>query len=157
MLKVISNSTPIIALLKIDRLDILESLYEKIIIPEAVNEELCFKDSDLLKSHEFIEIVKVKNIEAKKMYQTALHKGEVEVMMLAQEINADLCIIDDQLARKYAEYIGLKITGTIGIILKAKQKNIINEVKPFVEKMIKNGIYIDEKLKDLILDIANEK
>lgn len=77
-------------------------------------------------------------------------------MILAEEINADLCIIDDLLARKYAKYLGYTITGTIGILLKAKEEGYINKVKPLLDDLLNGGIYIDDKLYDRILKIANE-
>ncbi|MCK4312764.1 MAG: DUF3368 domain-containing protein [Candidatus Cloacimonetes bacterium] len=65
-------------------------------------------------------------------------------------------MIDDLLARKYAEHLGLIVTGTFGILLKAKQKGIISLLKPLLDKLMKNGFYIDDKLYDQILQIAGE-
>lgn len=101
--------------------------------------------------------MKIKNEEAKKLFVTSLHKGEVEVMILAKEIKADICIIDDLLARKYAKYYGLQITGTIGIILKAKKLGIITEIRPIMNELIDSDIYIDKKLYNKALKIAGEK
>lgn len=77
-------------------------------------------------------------------------------MILAEEIKADLCIIDDLLARKYAKYLGLNITGTLGILIKAKEKTIIPSVKPLMDELIKNNIYIDNKLYNNILELTKE-
>lgn len=162
MRKVISNSTPLIALNKISRLDLLEKIYEKIIIPCAVYEEVILESTtrnknDFIKKSAFIEIMEIKNVEAKDLFKTSLHKGEVEVMILAKEIAADLCIIDDLLARKHTKYHKINITGTIGVILKAKELGIINEVKPIIVELINVGIYIDDKLYKRVIKIAGEK
>lgn len=161
MRKVIANSTPLIALNKIDKLNLLQHLYKQIIIPYAVYEEVILESNqkdieDFIKASGFIKIMKIKNEEAKKIFVTSLHKGEVEVMILAKEIDADLCIIDDLLARKYAKYHNLNITGTIGVILKAKELGIILEVKSTIDELIEAGIYIDTKLYNKILVLAKE-
>ena len=110
----------------------------------------------ILKKSGSIEIIPIKNEEARRFFATSLHKGEVEVMILAKEIGADLCIIDDLLARKYAKFYGLKITGTMGVLLKAKQLKLITEVKPIMDELIASGIYIDNNLYNKVLELANE-
>jgi len=77
-------------------------------------------------------------------------------MILGNEIKADLCIIDDLLARKYAKHLGFNITGTLGILIKAKEKGILEKVKPLIDELIKNNIYINDKLYRTVLKIANE-
>ena len=63
------------------------------------------------------------------MYQAKLHAGEVEVMILAQETpKADLVVLDDNAAKKTAKFLGLKVTGTLGVILKAKKQGFIERV-----------------------------
>lgn len=160
MRKVISNATPLIALNKIGKLDLLRQVYKEIIIPYAVYEEVVLDfdaPDDFVQKNNFINVMKIKNEEAKKLFVTSLHKGEVEVMILAKEIKADICIIDDLLARKYAKYYGLQITGTIGIILKAKKLGIITEIRPIMNELIDSDIYIDKKLYNKALKIAGEK
>lgn len=162
MLKIIANSTPLIALNKIGKLDLLKQMYREIIIPYAVYEEVILESSikesnDFIKESGFINIIKIKNEEAKRLFVTSLHKGEVEVMILAKEIEADLCIIDDLLARRYAKYYNLNITGTIGAILKSKEQGIISEVRPIMDELIDSGIYIDPKLYNRVIEIACEK
>lgn len=157
MRKVVVNSTPLISLYKINKLNLLKEIYGSIYVPYGVYEELSIKDKyNFLNELDFIRIQKIENKEARKFFKTSLHKGEVEVMILAEEINADLCIIDDLLARKYAKYLGYTITGTIGILLKAKEEGYINKVKPLLDDLLNGGIYIDDKLYDRILKIANE-
>ena len=95
-------------------------------------------------------------MEAKRFFKVQLHDGEVEVMILGRELEAELLIIDDYLAREYAKYLGFKVTGTFGLLLKAKEKGIIEYVKPLVDGLVDNGIYIDDKLYQNILGIAGE-
>jgi predicted nucleic acid-binding protein len=107
---VVMNSTPIILLQKVGRLGLLNLLYSKVYIPEAVYKEVITdgksKNDDFISANSFIEIVKVQNVEAKKLFKSNLHEGEVETIMLAMEKGADLCVLDDLLARKYAKNTG---------------------------------------------------
>lgn len=157
MRKIVVNSTPLISLYKIKKIDLLQELYTKIYVPYGVYEELSADGKyNFLTEVDFITIQKIKNKEAKKFFKTSLHKGEVEVMILAEEINADLCIIDDLLARKYAKYLGHTVSGTIGVLLKAKEKGYIIKIKPLLDDLLNNGIYIDEELYNTVLKMANE-
>ena len=162
MRRVIVNSTPIIVLCNIGLLDILKALYAEIYIPEAVYREVTEKDDSacqvLKTALNWIHVEKIANQADKKMYKAKLHDGEVEVMILAQEGTADdLVVIDDNAAKKTAKYLGLKVTGTIGVLLKAKREGIIPEIASVLEKMKKNGFYISESLEQLVLEQAGEQ
>lgn len=124
MRKVVVNTTPLIALSHVGHLDILRELYGEVIIPEAVYRELSVKEESVCKkmvdaSLEWIHVMKIENQMAKLMYKTQLHDGEVEVMILAKEIGADVVIIDDANAKKHAKYLQLPVTGTLGVLIKA--------------------------------------
>jgi len=154
MPKVVSNTTPIISLLKINRLDLLKQLYTQIYIPEAVYKEIeagktkeFYKD---LSKIDWIKIVKIQDKLAVK-YFLDLDSGEAEAIVLASEINADLIILDEKLGRFHAKHADLKVTGTIGILLKAKTDGLISELKPLLNELTKKDVWISEKLKREIL------
>jgi predicted nucleic acid-binding protein len=153
---VISNSTPIIALLRIGRLGILEKLYGAVIIPEAVHEEITVKDASALDGVEWIDVRNIANIAAKEAFAATLHDGEVEVMLLAKEIGADLIIMDDGLARKHAKYLDLTVTGTVGVLLRAKRDGIINEIRPVLDDLVGQGFYISDDVFREVLRLAGE-
>lgn len=159
MRKIIVNSTPLIILGKIDELEILKNLYGEIIIPQAVFEEVTSKNDfakEKILNSSWIKILEVQDKTNRKIYQAKLHDGEVEVMMLAKEISADLLIIDDNAAKKTAKFLEFKVTGTLGILLKAKSEKIISEVKPILEKMLEKNFYISEEVIKLVLKTAGE-
>lgn len=142
-------------------LHVLKALYAEICIPEAVYREVTKKDDSACQvfktALDWIHVEKIANQSDKKMYKAKLHDGEVEVMILAQEGSADdLVVIDDNAAKKTAKYLGLKVTGTIGVLLKAKEKGIILEIAPVLEKMKKNGFYISESLEQMVMRQAGE-
>jgi predicted nucleic acid-binding protein len=161
MRKVVVNTTPLIALSHIGQLDILKKMYGEILIPNAVYNELSAKPDSICKievdnSKDWIRVEEIKNQMAKSMYKTQLHEGEVEVMILAQEVNADLVIIDDANAKKHAKYLKLLVTGTLGVLIKAKQSGYVDKLKPMLQMMIENGIYISQDLVKLCLKQVGE-
>ncbi len=162
MRKVIVNSTPLIALCHVNQLNILKELYGEVIIPRAVYDEISVKKDSVCKkivdeSLEWIHVQKIQNVMAKAMFKSQLHDGEVEVMILAKEQNADVVIIDDQNAKKYAKYLELPVTGILGILIKAKQVGYIPELKPLLDVMVQNGIYIKNSLIEHCLELVGEK
>ena len=162
MRKVIVNTTPLVALCHVGQLDILKKVYGEIMIPQAVYRELSEKKESKCKkqvdaSLDWIHVEKIENQMAKSMFKTQLHDGEVEVMILAKEKNADIVIIDDANAKKHAKYLKLPVTGTLGVLIKAKRQGYISELKPIIQGMIDKYIYISEKLMRLCLEQVNEE
>lgn len=86
-----------------------------------------------------------------------LDKGEAEVLILSQEIDADLVIIDEVVARPFAKQIGVKMTGTLGILLKAKEKGFILSVKELILKLREKGTWFHPKLITKIVELAGEE
>lgn len=161
MHRVIVNSTPLIILCSIGKLNILKQLYTEINIPQAVFREVTEKPDSacqiLKESLDWIHIEKIQSEVDKKMYKAKLHDGEVEVMILAQqEIKADLVIIDDNAAKKTAKYLGLPVTGTMGVLLKAKREGYITEIASVIEEMRRKGFYISDSLVNMVLEQAGE-
>ena len=115
MRKVVSNTTPIISLLKIRKLDILQELYHKIIIPKAVFQEIEFgKDKEYyvdMSKLDWVEIMTIHSPSAR-LYIFDLGDGEAETIILAQEQVADVAIIDEKLGRRYASQLNIPVTGT---------------------------------------------
>ncbi len=160
MPKIVSNTTPIISLLKIGRLDLLQKLYRQIYIPSEVFEEIeagktkeYYKD---LSKIDWIRITEIQNKQAIKFFLD-LDAGEAEAIILATEINADLIILDEKLGRFHAKHADLKITGTIGMLIKAKSKGLVKELKPLLDELTDKDVWIGEKLKNEILKRVDEK
>ncbi len=160
MPKVVSNTTPIISLLKLNRLNILQQLYSKIYIPTAVYNEIeagkskrYYKD---LSKIDWINIVKIQDDQAVR-YFLDLDLGEAESIVLATELNADLIILDEKIGRFHAKHAGLKVTGTIGILIKAKTQELISELKPLLDELVQKNVWISDKLKKEILKKVGEE
>jgi predicted nucleic acid-binding protein len=160
MPKVVSNTTPIISLLKIDKLHVLKELYGVIYLPlEVFNEIEAGKNKDFyvdLSKFEWIKIQKIKNKKSLS-YFLDLDKGEAEAIVLAAEIGADRIILDETLGRFHAKHAGLKVTGTLGILLKAKQLGFVSELKSLLLELRIKGIWLSDRLIEEMLKLANEK
>jgi len=147
-------------LLKLNQLDLLRQLYKKIHIPTAVYNEIeagkakvFYKD---LSHIDWIDILEIRDKKAVK-YFLDLDSGEAEAIVLAVELKADLIVIDEKLGRFHAKHADLKVTGTIGILLKAKTAGLIDELKPLLNELLEKDVWISEKLKHEILAKAGEK
>jgi hypothetical protein len=159
MPKVVSNTTPILALLKIAKLEILKELYGHIFIPQEVfNEIEAGKGNEFYMDLSKIEWITIEKIQDEKSlsYFLDLDKGEAEAIVLAAEIGAGLIILDETLGRFHAKHAGLVVTGILGILLKAKQLGYIKELKPLLLELRLKGVWLGDSIIEQILRIANE-
>ena len=162
--KIVCNASPIINLSKIDKLDLIKKLYQKIIIPGAVFKELIVRGHDKenipaiksLIANNIIEVQEVQSNALVRALEKDLDPGESAAIALAAQINAELIILDERDARETAEMYNLKKTGFIGILMKAKQKGFIDSVKKCLDQAIEKGFWIDEKLYQTIIKKLNE-
>ncbi len=161
---IVSDTTPIISLIKIGILELLKSMYGEIILPEAVYNELISnplmsREAEIIKKSTFLKVTKVENEFAVKLLQKQLNlgTGESEAIVLADTMKAGLLLIDEKKARGIAESMGINITGTLGILLDAKRQNRIKKLKPLLDGLIGNNIRISKKLYNDVLELANEK
>jgi len=157
---VVCNATPIISLSLIGQLALLEKLYSNVVIPPAVVSEVLaggrkhigvseFQQADWLEQRPLIDPRRADLL-------VDLDRGEAEVIALAQELNADLVIIDERLGRWHGQRLGLSITGTLGVLLKAKQIGFIPELAPLITSLRDGGIYLGDNVVAQVLQLANE-
>lgn len=133
---IVGDSSALIALAIIDKLELLEKLYQNLYIPQAVYDEVTEigrPQSDKLKL--FLRN-RVKTVELK-ITKLGLGLGELEAITLYKNLNADVLLIDDNRAKKYAILNDIKVIGSLGILIKAKQDGYIKNIKPFLEQLQK--------------------
>lgn len=161
MQKVISNSSPLIHLSKIGYLGLLKDYFQRIVVPEAVYKECIVEGENreevkFLKEANWIEVKQTKDKNLIKLLESHLDYGESEAIALALEIDADLILLDDLDARETARIYDLQITGTIGILLRAKFEGKIVSLKDTLRKLMKTGFWINKKLIQELLKFAGE-
>jgi len=140
-MKVVVNTTPLISLACVGRLDLLERLFGGIILAEAV-----FREIKAKQSHAYVEIdqpwIEIRPI-AGQMYKqlllSQLDSGEAETIILAQEIQADYVVIDENRGYRLARQAGLPVVRTLSLLLRAKQKGYVTQIKPILDEMVARG------------------
>ena len=152
-MKVISNSSSLIALSEIGKLNLLNKIFGEVIIPNAVEKEV-YREKLPPK---WIKVSSVTQQLASRILESGLGPGESEAICLSKEIDVDILILDDLNARRVAEKLEINITGTLGILLLAKEKKLIKSIKPLMEELMKGGFRISDELCEDVLDLAGEK
>jgi predicted nucleic acid-binding protein len=156
---VVSDTSAITNLIQIDHLWLLREVYQNIIIPQAVYDELVSdtKNKLIIESLSWIKIKEVKENDITRNLKEVLDPGESEAITLALELDADFIIIDEKKGRKIAEDYGLRKIGLVGILVESKRKGLIKEVRNLLEQLIdKANFFVSEKLYKDVLFQLNE-
>lgn len=140
MPKVIPDTSCLILLKKIGALELLNSLYDEILITEIVLKEF---QEELPISHSKI---KIENTEFYSLLCQQIDPGEASVIVHASRSKECLMILDDLKGRKVAAALNLNFTGTLGLLVKAKRSGVIPEIKPLVLKLIESDIRISPQV-----------
>ena len=147
---VISDTSTLILFDKINEFDLLKKVYGQLTTTPEIAEEFGEK------LPEWIVIQPVKDTKYQKFLETQVDRGEASALALASELENVLLILDDLKARKLAVKLQFKTTGTLGIIHKAKEKSIIQKVKPLIEKLLSTNFRISNEVINEILRLNNE-
>jgi predicted nucleic acid-binding protein len=158
-LRVVSNTTPILSLIKIGKLDLLPALYRQVTVPEAVYREIMAGyDKEYFADIRNFGWITVESIGSVVLRQALydLDDGEAETIVIAQEQSADLVIIDEKNGRRAAERLGLTLTGTIGVLLTAKKCGFITEIAPLLSELQNCQSWMSKGLIKTAIEIAGE-
>ena len=156
----ICNTSPLLYLHQIGRLQLLRILYGEIFIPPAVESELLAGHRQGVDVPNISQIswIHILSVQAQALIPvvTDLGAGEAEVIGLALEHPDCRIILDDQLGRRVASINHIKLTGTFGVVLKAKQLGHLEEVRPIIQNLRDAGLWISDSLEKLVLTQAGE-
>lgn len=147
---IISDTSCLILLIKINELDLLHRFSNRIIITSIIKDEL---NVDL---PEWIEVIDPKDKHYQNILEMDLDKGEASAISLMLEIDDAILMIDDLKGRKIAEKLKLKYSGTFGFLIKAKEIGFIKEIRPIIEKIRRTNFRFSEQLLQGVLKQANE-
>ena len=157
---VVSDTTPLISLLKINRLDLLKKLFGDVLIPQAVFDELTdderFRlEADQIREKKFIVVKPVNNPESTNILKraTGLDQGESEAIVLTDELKADLLLMDEAKGRNVSAQMGLRIMVTIGILMAAYEEDELSsdEVRECIAGLQHAGRHIGQSHYQMLL------
>ena len=148
---IISDTSCLIVLSKIEKLDLLKNLYHEILITSDVFQEFGGSLPD------WIIITEVKDKQKQKEIEERLDKGEASSIALALEIENTTLIIDEIKGRKIAQSFNIDIIGTIGIILLADKKGLISDVTSLILRLVNKGFRLSDKLINKIIEKYGQK
>ena len=163
-MRAVSNTSPISNLASIDRLGLLRSQFRDLWIPSAVEQELeghpdmeARSRIEMALAEGWIRIAAPRDSHLLRILLLQLHAGEAETIALAADLNADLALMDEQEGRQLAARAGLKVTGVLGVLLRAKRSGEVAAVKPAIDLLrAKAGFFLSDLLEKQVLEAAGE-
>ena len=156
---VITNTSPLFYLHQINRIDLLQTLYSQITVPAAVQRELEAGQAQGLSIPNLNNLDWITLTSAKASFLpnvTDLGEGEAEVIALGIENPDSLLILDDALGRQIAQLHNLRYTGTLGVLIRAKQLGYVEDVKPLINSLQAKGMWLTPSIIENVLKIAKE-
>lgn len=157
---VVSDSSPLIALSRTDHLSVLRRLFGTVLVPEAVMRELATETGwhrhVLHREHPWVEPRKVESDHLVSSLLVDLDPGEAEAIALAMEVDADLVLLDERRGRQRANDLGLRYTGTVGLLLEAKRRGYLPRIQPVLKALREAGFWLGEDVYQRALILAGE-
>jgi len=157
---VIVNTTPLVGLVLIGHLELLKRLYGTVLIPPAVEAEVLAGGPDRIGSAQiqradWIRVTPLRD-QGRADLIVDLDRGEAEAIALAQELNADLVVLDERLARLFAKRLGLRVTGVLGVLLRAKSAGHVRALRPLLTELRAGGFWLSDAVVAETLRLAGE-
>lgn len=158
---VVCDSTVLIGLSRIGKLELLQDLFGRISIPKAVFAEVTGKGRDRpgaepIKEADWIRVPEIKDRAQVNFLLGTLDRGEAEVLALAKESKADLILLDEGKARKIAVIAGFDVMGLLGLFLLAKSIGLLDRIRPLIEDLRRNNFRISDRIVSATLKRAGE-
>jgi uncharacterized protein len=156
----IVDSGPLIAFARIGQLALLPRLGSRILIPPAVWHEVTVSSSTAPGAQEVRQLpwlaVETPDRLRVEALTILLDRGEAEVIALAQTIAESMVVLDDARARRVAERLNIARIGTVGLLRRAKRMALIDLLRPQLDALQANGVYIRQALIDAVLQDVGE-
>jgi predicted nucleic acid-binding protein len=159
---IVSNTTPISNFLHLGQMEILKTIFKELHVPMTVHSEIEAYFSDDYQwqkclDEDFIIRAEVQTSPKIKELMIHLHMGEAEALCLCIENNAQLCLIDDRDARIIARLNNIPVSGTLGVLMKAKKMGIIESVKELMDRLRNDHhFWIDDAMYNKVSRLSNE-
>lgn len=160
-MSIIVNSTPLISLALLGELDLLRKIFGEVTIPRAVYDEVITRGENKtgyknLTAIDWFRVSEVVHQELKRSIMVELDEGEAEVICIAKDQGVRRVCIDEFAGRRYAKLLGLEVIGTLGVLLVAKKKGYVPQIRPCIDKLIAHNRHISAAVRDEVLRNAGE-
>lgn len=149
MKAIIADASCLIIYDKINQFEMLEKIFPELMVTSQVAEEF----GEL---PDWIKIQEITNVNQYLQLTESLGKGEASSISLALEIENSLLIIDEKKGRKIAEELNIEIIGSLGVLIKAKEKGVIQSVKEILKLIDKTDFRISESVRTEVLKVSGE-
>jgi len=152
---IIGDSSALVALATMDRLNLLEKIFDTIYVPQAVYDEVTINHKpQSIRLKEFLakKVIKV-DLDITKM---GLGQGELEAIILYQDTKADFLLIDDRRAKSFAKLNNINVIGSLGVLILAKERGYINSIHRDLQKLKESSLFISQSLIDRVLNEVGE-
>jgi predicted nucleic acid-binding protein len=156
---VVCDSSPVIALATLDALDLLDKLFEEVVIPHHVFDEMTIPgkpESVRIRLWAEGKVVESKDRLLMQAFNLTVDAGEAEAMSLYRERNADFLLIDEKKGRRIALHNHIQVIGSLGILLLSKQRGLLAAIKPLLDVLQQSHIRISHELYRKALTLAGE-
>lgn len=162
MIVVVSDTSPIRALAHLDRVELLRDLFATVLVPPAVVRELGQPSSGGpavdVSAYTFLQMQQPADRNEVDRFLQSLDLGESEALALAEELHAGILLMDEAAGRAVGEQLGFLVVGTCGVLLRAKQRGLVAELKPLLDDLIDNlGFFVSRQLRSQVLMAAGER
>jgi predicted nucleic acid-binding protein len=150
---VVSNSSPLIALTQIGRLNLLQQLHALVLIPPAVAREV---EPTVPTLPGWVVVQPLAHPRRPHPISSSIGPGEREVISLGLELRAERLILDEQPARRLATSLRLRVIGTVGLLLAAKDRGFLDKIRPELDGLLEVRFFMDQELYDRAIGQAGE-
>jgi predicted nucleic acid-binding protein len=144
------DATPLIAFHQVGQLELVRRLFSHTLAPAIVANEVRPSFGALP------PWIDVREIREMPTFWRKIDSGERAAISLAMQLSADFVILDDLAGRLMAAELGLTVSGSLGLLVRAKRHGLLREVRPVMDEMIANGLYTSDRLRREILALADE-
>ena len=153
---IVCDTSPLLLFARADRLGLLPALYQRVVVPGAVLQEVNVQADEparQIQVHVQQDVFQRKEAQGRSLDAVGenMGRGERAAIALARELDAELVVLDDEQGRTEARRHGLSVTGSIGILIEAKERDVIASMRRELDRLVEEGLWIDEQLYDRVL------
>lgn len=155
----VADCSALIALSACGQLELLEKLFETVVVPEAVYQEATVADKKEARQLKTFLQGKVRKVDISQyvFLDAFADLGETEAMLLYKQLAANKLLIDDKRGRKVAKINNISIIGSLGVLLAAKERGLITEIAPLLKLIQQSDVHISDTLIESVLELAGER